>query len=237
MEKVNLNIEQNIADTIIERPYGFKVDGRRFYLYPITLGKTYLLSRIMERLEINQSIIKLNPYMEALRLVNEKKEDICRLITYHTIKEKAELFDNDFVEDRMKYFADNLGKEELAQLLIIILTQDSVNAFIKHLKIDKEKESMNQVLKCKKDTGNNFTFGGKSIYGTLIDCACERYHWTMDYVVWGISYNNLQMLMADKITSIYLTDEEKKKCRVSRDRTIINGDDPKNIERIKRLFS
>lgn len=66
-------IEMNIADTIMERPYGFRVNKRHFYLYPITLGKTYLLSRLIESLDMNTDIIKSNPYMEALRLCQEKK--------------------------------------------------------------------------------------------------------------------------------------------------------------------
>ena len=41
-------------------------------------------------------------------------------------------------------------------------------------------------------------FGGKTIWGTLIDAACERYGWTFDYVVWGISYNNLTLMLKDK---------------------------------------
>lgn len=229
-------IEQSIADTIIERPYGFKVDGRRFYLYPITLGKTYLLSRIMERLSLNQSIININPYLEALRLVNEKTEDACRLITYHTIKDKDELFDNDFIEERIDYLATRLSKEELAQLLIIILTPENLDVFLKHLKIDKEKEDMAKVMKCKKDSGNSYSFGGKSIYGSMIDYLAQRYGWTLDYIVWGISYNNIKMLLADVVTSIHLTDEEKKKCRVSNDRNFISGDDINNIEKIKKMF-
>lgn len=32
-------IDMDIADTIIERPHGFKVNQRQFYLYPVTLGK------------------------------------------------------------------------------------------------------------------------------------------------------------------------------------------------------
>lgn len=69
----------------------------------------------------------------------------------------------------------------------------------------------------------------------MIDIACERYGWTMDYVVWGISYANLHMLLNDYITSIYLTDDEIKKYHISMDRTFINGDDPKNMDKIKGM--
>ena len=37
---------------------------------------------------------------------------------------------------------------------------------------------------------SSIAFGGKSIWGTLIDAACERYGWSYQYVLWGISYSN-----------------------------------------------
>lgn len=230
------NIEKSIADTIIERPYGFKVDGRRFYLYPITLGKTYLLCNIIEKLCINHSMLNINPYLEAFRIVKGNPKEVCRLITYQTIKDKYDLFDNDLVEERMEFFATHLSIEEISELLIIILTKDDISTFFKHLKIDKEKDDMKKVMKCKKDSSNSFSFGGKSIYGSMIDVLAHRYGWTLDYIIWGISYNNIQLLLSDIITTIYLTDDEKKKCRISNDRNFINGDDAKNIEKIKRMF-
>ena len=71
--EANHNIEHSIADTIIERPHGFKVEGRQFYLYPVTLGKSYLLSRLMEGLDINKTILEKNPYMEAIGFLRPKE--------------------------------------------------------------------------------------------------------------------------------------------------------------------
>lgn len=230
-----VDIEQAIADTIIERPQGFKIEGRQFYLYPITLGKSYLLSRIMVSLDVNNEIIQSNPYLEALRLVSTKKKEIVRLLSYHTLEGK-DVLDNELVEERIEYLSSKLDEKEMAQLFMTVLSQDNVSAFMKHLKIDKEKEAQSKVMKCKKESKNTFTFGGKSVYGTLIDHFCQRYGWTMDYVVWGISYNNLQMLMADEVTTIHLDDKEAKRCRVSNDRRFISGDDPKNMERIRKMF-
>lgn len=231
------DIEQSIADTIIERPYGFKVGSRQFYLYPVTLGKTYLLGRLIESLEINQEILAFNPYLEALRVAESKKETALRIIAYHTTKNKDELFDNILIDDTMGYLSENLQNDEIAQLLIMILNDTSVDKYIKHFKLDKEKEDMNKVLKCKKDSKGSYTFGGKSVYGSLIDHLAQRYGWTMEYIVWGISYKNIQMLLADMINTIHLTDDEAKKCRVSNDRNFISGDDMKNMDKIKKMFS
>lgn len=231
-----VNIEQSIADTIIERPHGFKVDGRQFYLYPVTLGKTYLLGRLVENLDIRQEIMSFNPYLEALRVAETKKEEALRIIAYHTARNKEEVFDNLLIDERIEYFTEKLDNEDIAQLIITLFTEVSVDDYIKHFKIDKEKEAMNKVMKCKKDSRNTYTFGGKSIYGSMIDFLAQRYGWTMDYIIWGISYKNLQMLLADMTTSIHLTDEERKRCRVSNDRNFISGDDMRNIDKIKQMF-
>ena len=78
--------------------------------------------------------------------------------------------------------------------------------------------------------------GGKSIYGLLIDFACQRYGWTMDYVLWGISYVNLNMLFADDITTVYLSDEERKKLGRG-DGRMVDADDPKNRDLIRKMIS
>ncbi len=77
---------------------------------------------------------------------------------------------------------------------------------------------------------------GKSIYGLLIDFACQRYGWTMDYVLWGISYVNLNMLFADAITTVYLSDEERKKLGRG-DGRMVDADDPKNRDLIRKMIS
>ena len=231
-----VNIEQSIADTIIERPYGFKVGSRQFYFYPATLGKTYLVGRLIKMVEINQEILELNPYMEAIRIAKSSPDKALRIIAYNTCKSKEEVFDNENIDERIAFFKDNLDVKEIAQLIIILLNDVGVDEYIKHFKIDVDKEDMKKVMRCKKDTGNSYTFGGKSIYGSMVDMLAQRYGWTMDYIIWGISYKNLQMLLSDMITTIHLTDEEKKKCRISNDRNFINGDDINNIDKIKQIF-
>lgn len=225
----------NIADTVMERPYGFQIGKRRFYLYPISLGKTYLISRLVDNLEMNYDIIKSNPYIEALRLCQNKREIVCRLLSYHTINKKEELFDSSIVNRRFCFFQKNLSNEEMAQLLVMVLTNDNVDTFIKHLGIDRERKELAKISKIKKEKGNSITFGGKSIFGSLILPACEKLNMTPQQIVWDISYSFLRMLMADAITSVYLTDEEKKEARISDGRTFINADDPESVAKIMAM--
>lgn len=204
------DILMDLADTIIERPQGFNVGSRHFYLYPITLGKMYLLGKLMDLLEIDHAAMMADPFLEVIRIVKAHRDIVCRVLTYHTLRTKVKIFDNELVESRIKIFDKECDDKDLAQLLLIVLTSEKTEAYIKKLGIDEDQQKMQKVLKVK-DNKNSLSFGQKSIYGLLIDKACERYGWTMDYVLWDISYTNLKLLLADSSKQIYLTEEEAKK--------------------------
>lgn len=202
-----------ISNVLTEMPIGFEADGKHFDLYPTTLGKIYITSQLVESLEVNKENLQANPFLEALRVVNTKKDKCCRLIAYHTLRYKKDILNNPTVEKQAKVIS-NFSNEDIASLIIIILKQDSLQMIIKESGMEEESKRMAKVNAAKK-SDNQFIFGGKTIWGTLIDAACERYGWTFDYVVWGISYNNLTLMLKDKITSIYLSDEERKKAHIA----------------------
>lgn len=221
-------LELDIADAIIDRPKGFSVGRRHFYLYPVTLGKMYLQKRVIDNLDINTYLLQANPYAEALRLVESKKEECCMLLAYNTLQTKKEVLSNRTVTIRKNIFLREMDNEDIATLVLACLTSDKMDFFVRHLGIDEETERMSEVARTK-DSKNSFSFGGKSIYGTLIDAACERYKWTFEYVVWEISYINLQMLIKDRITSIYLTDEEMKNAHINNVSDFVSGNSKTDV--------
>lgn len=229
-------IHYDIADMVMEKPLSFTVGNKYFDIYPVTLGKSYLLQRLIDSLEINKDNIGVNPFLEVLRLCRDKKDTVLRVIAYSVLKKKKDLFDEKKISKLISIFREEVEDEDLAKVLLYILTCDKVENCIKHFGIDKERQEQQRVLKVKNKGANILNFGGNSIYGTLIDAACERYGWTMEYVVWGISYANLRMLLADMSTTITMTDEEMRKARIVNKGNIVNGDDPANIERIKAMF-
>lgn len=226
----------NIADTIIEKPVRFNIGNRQFFIYPSTLGKTYLLARLFDDLDVNGKIMAANPCVEALRLCQEKKDAICRLLSYYTFKKKEEVFDSEKIANRAKLFHNKLSDEELSTLFTLILSEDNTDEYIKYFGIDKERQERKRMAETRDDSGS-VTFGGNSIYGTLVDFACQRYGWTMEYVVWGISYANLKMLLADAVTTVYLSAEERKQLRITHDRECIDAGDPKNRNLLRELIS
>lgn len=217
------NIEMDIADTIIDRPIGFSVGRRHFYLYPMTLGKHYLTQRIIESLEIDMKSLQTNPFAEALRLASVKRPECVKLITYFSMKTKQELLCQRSVTIRQNLIEKEMDTKDIATLLVICLTSDKTDSIAKHFKIDQEVERMKRVAAAKNNT-NTYQFGGVSVYGSIIDSACERYGWSYDYVVWEISYTNLQLMLKDSAKSIYLTDEEAKRCPVAQEPAVDGND-------------
>ena len=236
------HIDMDIDDALIEKPYCFAIDddGHRshFYLYPATLGKLHILRRHIEGLGIDAEALTRDPFTETLRLATDKKEQSCRILAYHTIRDKEQLFDFEAVEQRTSYFKLHLTHEELATMLIHLLTAGNVEAYKRHLGITKEGDRARRVAELKRQgqkAQSEVTFGGKSVYGALIDVACERYGWTYDYVLWGISATNLQLILADRVQTMFLTDDDRRRIPsglTNQETDVINADDKANRGRI-----
>lgn len=215
---------ETISSVLIDMPIGIEVGTKRFEVYPQTLGKMYITASLIESLGIDKNLLHVSPLLEALRVVKQKKDSCCNLIAYHCTKGKENILNKKKIEELSATIKEEFDDEDLATILILILKNDDLDKILKGTAMDKEAERMSKVNAAKKMT-NTFVFGGRTIWGTLIDAACERYGWTLDYVLWGVSYNNLTLMLKDKITTIYLSDQEMKHCHVSRDREYVSGDD------------
>lgn len=230
------NLEQEVADILTEIPQGFDVGARRFSIQPISLGKSFLLSRLMGNLHIDAKILRRNPFAEALRLAMEDVDGVCRIIAMHTMRTQQECHNTRLIDKRAKYFAEHLSVEEVAELFTLVISDNADLAQImKHLGIDADNKRRQRVMAAKKADRNTYTFGGNSIFGAMIAPACEKLNMTPRQVVWDISLKFLRLLIADNITQVHLTDEERKRCRVSNDNDRISGDDPAMQERIRQM--
>lgn len=225
-------IDMDVTDIIMEKPYGFTVNGCRFYLYPVTLGKSYLLSRLITALDLDEKSMAVDPFNAILRISGDKSKELSRILALHTFNTKDEIFNEDLVQERTEFFMSNMEPNDRALLFAMTLTRDDMGAIIKHLGIEAERKRQLRALAAKKSDSNTFTFGGKSILGSMIVPACEKLNLTPQQVVWGISYQYLHLLLADGISQIYLTDEEVKRARISNE-PVISGDDPSIKDKIK----
>ena len=202
------NILSIISDTLIERPISFSYQGHHYLIFPPSLGKIQLCTRLISIIGLTDYNKDIDFYLNCLLKVKKRKEDCIRLLSYYTL-EGADCLNENRVERRVRAFK-GIADEDLASLLITILSFDKTADIIKYFGIDKETEKIERVMSVKKKDKNSLSFAGKSVWGSLIDPACERYGWSYQYVLWGISYANLRLLLADQIKTVYLSDDERK---------------------------
>ena len=197
-------IQSNIWDTLLEMPIEYKAGENVFYLYPPSLGCSLLINRYAERFN-NEEILY---YTLA----------IC------SFENRADARKNTFLKQRVEQLR-KVSIEELMPIYTMFIAwgQDQ-DRFIKHFQLDVEQRYMKRAQDAKDNDSSSLVFNGKSIYGALVDLVCERYGWTMDYLIWGISLINLNMLMTDKVVSVFLTKEESMRAAVPKNRNITKVD-------------
>lgn len=229
--------EQNeIVDVIIEKPISIKISNRKFKIMPFSLGKTLMLSKYNKLLKINGNLIKIAPLQALVDLCGKNENIISQIIAIILTNKKERLLDDYYINDLTAFIEEKTNLTERATIMQLYFEFPTISKYIKMLGIDKEKEKAHKAIKAK-EKSSSIQVGGVSIYGNLIDVACNRYKWTYDYVVWGLSYTNLQLLLADAVQDIYLTQKERAKAHISTDGINISGDDPKNIALIKNLLN
>jgi len=210
------------------------IGGRRFSFPSSSLGLTLLISRKLAALGLDSDALKANPALEAVRQVEINRDAVLKLIATATTHSRREAFSDTLLESRAAVFTQ-LPNEEIAQLLLVTLQPSAVSVISKETGIDREREEMDKAAKAKKDS-SSLSFGGVSVWGRILDRACERYGWTAEYVLWGISYDNLRLMLADQVTSIYLTKEERHRAHVLSDRHHLRADDKANNALIAQMF-
>ena len=239
-------VEQMMADVLTDAPIQFSIgeDGQKFNLYPKTLGVKMLIDRLKPQLGINDENIKTNALLECLRICQTQQDFVLRMIAYSTFRKKTQIQDAELIEKRMAFFKENLELSDMATLLLHILKDDGIiiEQLKEHLQMDKEMERKRNILKAKQEAEterSSVSYGGVSIYGTLLSFFAEKYGWSIDYIIWGVSYTNLMLMYFDHPESIYLSKEEIDKLPVDMRNEMgaaIDANDPENVQRIIEMF-
>jgi hypothetical protein len=228
-----MDIETKFANTLTERPIGFRIKDRHFFLYPATLGRMQIESEVRKVLQPNPDNLRINADIEIARMIAEHTDEALWAIAYATAKGK-ECMDNDKMAARVKFFRKHAKAEDIATLFVTIISEGNVADLQKHYGISRETEEYRRICDAK-DTKGTYIYGGRTIYGALIAPLMEKYGWTLDYILWGISYANIQMLMADATKTVTLNKEEERRIRPRNTKGSIRVDDPRNLEYIKTL--
>lgn len=139
-------------------------------------------------------------------------------------------------ERQEKLFA-GFANDELVTLCVAANSWPSLMDVRDALGLVDESRRKHMIMSAK-ESSSSVSVGGVSVYGSLLGAAIEKFGWTYDYVLWGISLINLELLLEDMPSSIYLTSDELKRVpAIARNgRGGIDAGDPKNINLIRRMF-
>lgn len=204
------NLNEALADAVMDRPREFFIGNRRFCLWSPSLGMSMMLERHISELGINEKFMDMDPAFEALNLSTMKKDKVCMIIAIYSFRKFSDLSNSRKLNSRCSYFQSHLDSKELSQLLLWILSAPRAETLIFLSPIGEQREKQAQIAQIKKSS-NTITFGGTTIYGSLIAPAMSTLHMSYDDVVWGLSLINLKMLLADSINTVTLSEEEAKK--------------------------
>ena len=229
-------LDHALADIITAQPTEIRIGRKTLRIYPVTLAKTFLLRRWMDALEIDAVLLKANPYVECLRLAETQPDVVAQILAIHS----APNTQRDLHDSRAAVIRRNLLRsvktEHLAGLLMAVLTSDKTEQLADHLGMNAERERLQEALEVKRDHDkNNLTFGGKSIFGTFIGQLKEM-GYTDEEILFERSYSYLRLMLADKVTSLYLSDEELEGLPQSAGGTLLDGENDSDLDALAALI-
>lgn len=228
---------QNLEMVLLEKPLCLKIGSKRFRLYQPCLGKIMIQRRLLDDIldEDDEGELE-NEMLRTLVMVEKHREKVCELLALYSFRDSKDCLDPFKTEDRAAEFME-LETADLATLLMAIFAMPTATKVIAEVGIDKENDRKRSLADAK-DTKGSYLCGGISIYGGILDHVMQRYGWSLQYALWGISAANLQLLTSDEQVSIYLTDDERKNVPSTTlaGKDTIDACDPRNRAKITDLL-
>lgn len=232
-------VPSTIIDALLDLAGVVESNGRSIPVYPPSLGVSLMVEKIQGEIDINRQMMDTLPHIELLALAEKYPDEMSAIVALHTFKNRSDALDMEKLDARIEELT--MSTEDLAVAYAMVMSFPTPEYYIGELGIQAELERRKAIADCKKPSTAVST-GAVTIYGGVIDVACARYGWTLDYVLWGISLHNLRLLLSDINNDVFLTEEEYKKARrhinkagKSR-RSVIDAGDPKNRDKVAEFF-
>lgn len=228
-KQLNLETQCDLIDVITERPFPFKLNGKNYFIYYPSLGTTLLIQRVLAKCKGSLEDIPEFCYYN--------RRQCCRIIALSVLCNRRQYSNEPLIKQIEDELYEALDMDGLCKLIYLVKTINDTSEMEQTLGLNEDDDTKRKIAKSKEQKGSSIVFGGRSIYGSLLDAACQRYGWSLEYVLWGLSFANLHFIMKDAINSVYLTEEERKKLHLrERGEEVIKADDPKNISLIRKFF-
>lgn len=235
-KKKDRDIENALADIITERPHDIRIGRKTLRIYPVTLAKTFMLRRWMDAMDADMSVLRMNPYVECLRLAEKKPDIVSHILAIHTAPNtRKDLHDSHGMTVRRNLLS-SVRTEHLASLLMIVLTSDVTDVVGDYLGLDEENRRLREVMKVKREHDkNNKSFGGVSVFGTFIGQLKEM-GYSDEEIIFERGYSYLRLMLADKMTNVYLSDKELENLPSDLGGTLLDGDDDASFDVLSDLI-
>ena len=223
-------VMEALADVVTSRPHEIEIGGKRLRLYPLTLAKTFLLRAPTDALGVDRGLLLRDPYLECLRLAETRREVVAEILAIHSAPNTYRaLHDSQGRGTRRDLFA-RVKTEHLAGLLMIVLTSDKTEELSEALGLREDHERLVEIMKVKgAGDKNNLSFGGKSLFGAFIG-QLKGMGYSDEEIVFERGYSYLRLMLADKVTNVYLSDEELSSIPRSMGGTLLDGEDDGDLD-------
>lgn len=212
-----------VRDVLISRPNEFRAGRRTLRLYPVTLGTSLILSARIGALQPDMALLASDPMLEALRLCTEHPQEVAEIVATCTFARRRDILDSRKVRRRGAFLAAQASREDMATLLLLVMAPDGSEEAMRETGLDKERQTQARIARMKQEEGSTETFGGKSLFGSLVVPACELFHCLPHTVIWEIPLAQLRLCLADRVSSVWLSEEERMKL-------CLPGADTANVE-------
>lgn len=189
----------------------FETGGRLYELVPRSLGGEILLLRDVEELELDGDALLRDPMMTLLRTAGIRREASLRVVARATMRSREDHLDGSLMQMRIRALDESLDADELATLLSVVLSDRDMEEYSELAGLDEEQRLLRRIGAVRGEESGIESFGGRTLFGRLIDTACERYGWSYEYVVWGLPREVLELMLRDRQTALTISDDERRK--------------------------
>lgn len=189
----------------------FEAGSHEYELRQQSLGGELLLGRCMEKLGINRGLLATHTLVELLRIADARRKEALDLIACAVCGSRMEHLRELRTGEIALRLDRTLDTEEIATLLSAILLDREEENFREWTGLYVDMDIQRRLSRERQREGGSVNLGGRSVFGRLIDTACHRYGWTMEYTVWGLPGSTLRLMLADQVVSMSVSDDECRK--------------------------
>lgn len=201
---------KGLIETVKGLPMEFEAGGKPRKLYPATLGSVMMQGPLYGRLGLTESGLGREGAGELLAGVRRDREAACMIIAISSGRGYGHASDGAGLRALAEEYGRDLGDEEIAEVLFAVMGMARAEEVMAESGIMEDLKLKGRVSEIK--GGDGVSIGGRTVYGQLIGPVCRNYGWKPEEVVWDIPLTQLRLLLADEVSTVWLSDEERLRC-------------------------